>query len=318
MLGLAAALIVGAAVLIVSLAGQDAEANATTSKVGAVLLALVLIGPSAMAGLLLVDRQPRLALLGYLSAGVGLAAFVAISVKAIEGSSLLYGGGDWQLQGILVALALAAGQISLVLAYGHKDDPQPLRLLGFATAALVAVIGILIAYEASDQSGDVSAKAYAILATLYLLGVALLVLFRGAGWLDRRGRVGTSLPLDHVVISVSDRAAAIRFYTVLLGAEVVERADGRIAFRVGEQLLNVHEPGVQASPFARLPVQPGGSDLCFRWPGSPQQAVALVHELAAELVAGPVPRDGAEGGGQSVYTRDPDGSLIELIAYSAT
>jgi len=62
-------------------------------------------------------------------------------------------------------------------------------------------------------------------------------------------------------------------------------------------------------------VRPGNSDLCFAWPGSPQVAVELVGALGAELVEGPVPRSGARGPGQSVYCRDPDGSLIELISY---
>jgi catechol 2,3-dioxygenase-like lactoylglutathione lyase family enzyme len=34
-----------------------------------------------------------------------------------------------------------------------------------------------------------------------------------------------------------------------------------------------------------------------------------------EVETGPVPRDGAAGRGTSVYFRDPDGSLLELIAY---
>jgi catechol 2,3-dioxygenase-like lactoylglutathione lyase family enzyme len=34
-----------------------------------------------------------------------------------------------------------------------------------------------------------------------------------------------------------------------------------------------------------------------------------------EVELGPVERQGAGGRGQSVYFRDPDGSLLELISY---
>jgi catechol 2,3-dioxygenase-like lactoylglutathione lyase family enzyme len=34
-----------------------------------------------------------------------------------------------------------------------------------------------------------------------------------------------------------------------------------------------------------------------------------------EVELGPVARDGARGRGTSVYFRDPDGSLLELISY---
>jgi catechol 2,3-dioxygenase-like lactoylglutathione lyase family enzyme len=62
-------------------------------------------------------------------------------------------------------------------------------------------------------------------------------------------------------------------------------------------------------------VVPGNSDLCFRWGGSPADAVAhlAAHGVAVEL--GPVSRSGAGGEGTSVYFRDPDGTLLELIAY---
>ena len=45
------------------------------------------------------------------------------------------------------------------------------------------------------------------------------------------------------------------------------------------------------------------------------QAIAhlAAHGVAVEL--GPVERFGARGHGTSVYFRDPDGSLLEFIAY---
>ena len=72
---------------------------------------------------------------------------------------------------------------------------------------------------------------------------------------------------------------------------------------------------MEATPLARLPVQPGGSDLCFVWPGPIADAIAhlAAHGVAVEL--GSVARFGARGEGISVYFRDPDGSLLEFISY---
>src|SRR5439155_1212933 len=50
--------------------------------------------------------------------------------------------------------------------------------------------------------------------------------------------------LDHVVIAVSDFERSNAFYRDVLGAEVVE-VDGRVAYRIGGQQLNVHGPGVR-------------------------------------------------------------------------
>jgi catechol 2,3-dioxygenase-like lactoylglutathione lyase family enzyme len=45
--------------------------------------------------------------------------------------------------------------------------------------------------------------------------------------------------------------------------------------------------------------------------------VAHLADCGVSVELGPVPRDGARGLGASVYFRDPDGSLLELISYSA-
>jgi len=120
--------------------------------------------------------------------------------------------------------------------------------------------------------------------------------------------------IDHVVIAVSDRRRADAFYRDVLGAEVVER-DGRAFYRLGDQQLNVHATGVVPAAVARIPVAPGGSDLCFEWPGPIADAIAHLRRIGVAIEIGPLLRQGARGAGTSVYFRDVDGSLLELISY---
>lgn len=129
--------------------------------------------------------------------------------------------------------------------------------------------------------------------------------------------VGEDIRLDHCVIAVSDWERSADFYRNLLGAEVVGHPDGRVAYRFGDQQLSVHGPGLDAGTLVgRPPVVPGGSDLCFVWPGTAEDAIAHLRRHHVEIEAGPVSRTGARGRGVSVYFRDPDGSLLELITYS--
>lgn len=121
--------------------------------------------------------------------------------------------------------------------------------------------------------------------------------------------------LDHVVIAVSDFDRSNAFYRDVLGAAIVE-VDGRVAYRVGEQQLNVHGPGVRPAMDARIPVAPGNSDLCFEWEGGIANAVAHLVAHGVRVEAGPMTRGGAKGRGTSVYFRDPDGTLLELISYA--
>jgi catechol 2,3-dioxygenase-like lactoylglutathione lyase family enzyme len=127
--------------------------------------------------------------------------------------------------------------------------------------------------------------------------------------------IKTAIKLDHCVIHVSDWERSNDFYARVLHAQVVARGKG-YAYRIGDNQLNCHGPGVEAHPVARMPVQPGNSDLCFVWPGSIDGAIAHLSDQRVAVEVGPVTRHGAKGQGTSVYFRDPDGSLLEFISYA--
>ncbi len=123
-----------------------------------------------------------------------------------------------------------------------------------------------------------------------------------------------NVKLDHCVIHVSDWEISNTFYRDVLGAELVPRESGW-SYRFGDEQLNLHGPGVSSAPVAKLPVQPGNSDLCFEWPGPIDEAREHLERNGVEVEMGPVERSGARGTGTSVYFRDPDGSLLEFISY---
>jgi catechol 2,3-dioxygenase-like lactoylglutathione lyase family enzyme len=125
-----------------------------------------------------------------------------------------------------------------------------------------------------------------------------------------------SLPikLDHCVVHVSDWERSNAFYRDVMGAEVVPRGKF-FAYRFGDTQLNLHGPGTTGNPVARLPVQPGNSDICFEWNGPIADAIAHLARHRVPIELGPVQRSGAKGAGTSVYFRDPDGSLLEFMSY---
>ena len=124
----------------------------------------------------------------------------------------------------------------------------------------------------------------------------------------------TQVKLDHCVIHVSDWDRSNAFYCDVLGAKLIARGSGW-AYRFGDTQLNCHGPGVAATPVARLPVQPGNSDLCFVWPGPIGEAKTHLDRHGVAIELGPVQRNGARDAGTSLYFRDPDGSLLEFISY---
>jgi catechol 2,3-dioxygenase-like lactoylglutathione lyase family enzyme len=126
-----------------------------------------------------------------------------------------------------------------------------------------------------------------------------------------------SISFDHCVIHVSNWEAARDFYTRVLNATAIPFGKGYV-FRFGNVQLNCHGPDQIGTPRARVMVMPGNSDLCFRWDGPIDGAIAHLKTVDVPIELGPVTRNGAAGEGTSIYFRDPDGSLLEFISYVKT
>lgn len=133
--------------------------------------------------------------------------------------------------------------------------------------------------------------------------------------------LNTVISLDHCVIASSDLDRTDAFYAAVLGAVVERPMELFRQYRIGNQMINVHGPGLpQMAPpelVARVPVMPGNSDLCFAWGGSAEELLRHLATCGVTVTVGPVQREGARGPGTSYYFRDPDGSLLEFIIYDA-
>ena len=134
--------------------------------------------------------------------------------------------------------------------------------------------------------------------------------------------------VDHVALPVADMAAMLAFYR-RLGFPVVGEAEWRagarplVAVQVGEQTINLHPPALWQNPAFTLrgpAALPGCGDLCVVWDGDLAGLQAMLAEAGAAVEVGPVPREGGRDGerrvGTSLYTRDPDGNLLEFIVYA--
>lgn len=117
--------------------------------------------------------------------------------------------------------------------------------------------------------------------------------------------------LDHLVLTTINLDACKDFYIRVMGMEMETFGVGRIAFRFGNQKINVHVRGNEFEPKAHLPV-PGALDLCFIASIGLEAVVARFEAAQWPIVEGPVQRTGATGPIRSVYVRDPDLNLIEI------
>lgn len=117
--------------------------------------------------------------------------------------------------------------------------------------------------------------------------------------------------LDHLVLTCIDPIATSDFYNRVMGMEMETFANGRTAFRFGNQKINLHVRGKEFEPKAHLPV-PGALDLCFIAAVPLDQFIAHLGACNWPIIEGPVERTGATQKIRSVYVRDPDLNLIEI------
>jgi catechol 2,3-dioxygenase-like lactoylglutathione lyase family enzyme len=119
--------------------------------------------------------------------------------------------------------------------------------------------------------------------------------------------------LDHLVLTVRDLEATIRFYCDGLGMEARRFGPNqeRAALHYGMQKINLHVVGREFEPKAGRPT-PGSGDLCFLTDQPVDEVKIRLEAAGLRIIEGPVERTGAVAELLSIYLRDPDGNLIEI------
>ena len=127
--------------------------------------------------------------------------------------------------------------------------------------------------------------------------------------------------LDHIVINVSDVARTAEWYQTILGMEIKVFDPGhgkatRTSLVFGNQKINVRPRDADKVEWFTADHEMAGSDdLCFLTSSTPGEVVAHLKANGVAIEEGPTRKQGARGTLQSVYCRDPDGSLIEISSY---
>jgi catechol 2,3-dioxygenase-like lactoylglutathione lyase family enzyme len=136
----------------------------------------------------------------------------------------------------------------------------------------------------------------------------------------RREHTGGIAGLDHASLPMQNTEAMLAFYRSL-GFDIAENPYV-VSVYVGNQMINFHRPSTwqRHEVTLRAPAaQPPCGDLCFVWDGSPESLNTLLQEARAEIIEGPVARQGGRrADASSVYVRDPDGNLLEFMIYATT
>lgn len=133
---------------------------------------------------------------------------------------------------------------------------------------------------------------------------------------DDAGPGGTVLGFDHIALPMQRSDAMVAFYRSL-GLAVTENPY-LVRVYLGDQMINFHKPEIWQGDFPlRAPAAlPPCGDVCLVWQGSADALAMFLKRVAADIVEGPVEREGGRRmTASSVYVRDPDGNLIEFMTY---
>jgi len=118
-------------------------------------------------------------------------------------------------------------------------------------------------------------------------------------------------------INVSDMSRARRFYESVFGFEVMEHDERFCAYRVGPDVLLLFTEGTSSSPIAMTGgvIPPhntvGAGHFAFAVSRDELETWRVLLQERGITIESEVRWD---RGGSSIYLRDPDGNLVELVS----
>ncbi len=234
-------------------------------------------------------------------------ALVAI-VLILGGSGI--GETSARALGTAVALAVASLMMSACLLLVRRRPA--LALLGFA-GILLATVALLFCIGAIWDLGDDStglARAFGVSAVL-AIGCA------HASLLLANARSGEA---DAVGLVRAGALGAMAVLAVLLCAEIVTRGH-EVSWKAIGVFAVLYVLGTLLLPLVRIATRSSEAPPPVPAAAGAPSAVRLdaaIKDLCGqgfEIVVPPAPRQGAHGPALAASLRDPDGRLLELIAY---
>jgi hypothetical protein len=170
-----AALCAGAAILIVVILTSGSDDD--SARAFGTAIAIAFLSLTAVAGVNLIDRKPGIAVVGYLTILASLVSLLTIS-NLIWGDSVFSDSNGAKAAAYSLAVTLALGNTSWLLAGHSDDDPDPIKLVRGGTVVMLWALAISLIAGIQGGGDNVSANQLGITAVLYGLGALVLPLLR--------------------------------------------------------------------------------------------------------------------------------------------
>jgi catechol-2,3-dioxygenase len=121
------------------------------------------------------------------------------------------------------------------------------------------------------------------------------------------------LELDHFGLDVSDLSRAEQFYTAVLGLEVAQRfGHHQVLLRCGQHMLALFEqPNLPPRITDRIENPLGKGHHAFKVKSADLQMAQTIFKAREVPTYGPIDW----GDHDCLYFLDPDGNLLEIVAY---